>query len=175
MEIAEKLRELIKGRKWAVFTSICGAAGLLLIMISSLLHDDTPKKNDVSDRCIGAVDIEKYCDDTEHRLESFLAEIEGAGEVRVYLTVGSDERYVYATEGRYSRGDNKTEEEERYVIVGGGSEKNALVETVRSPEITGAVVACEGGESAQIRENMYKAVSAALDIPTSRIYVTKLR
>ena len=36
MEIAEKLRELIKGRKWAVFMTICGIAGLLLIMISSL-------------------------------------------------------------------------------------------------------------------------------------------
>jgi stage III sporulation protein AG len=175
MEIAEKLRKLLKGRKWAVFMTICGAAGLLLIMISSFLPDDKAENKESPDRQCRISEAEKYCTDTEARLESFLADIEGAGEVRVYLTVGSDERYVYATEGRYSRGDNKTEEEDRYVIVGGGSEKKALVETVKSPEITGAVIACHGGDSAQVRESIYKAVSAALDIPTSRIYVTKLR
>ena len=175
MEMAEKLREFIKGRKWAVFMTICGAAGLLLIMISSLLPDSKAKGKETSRQNTGITDAVKYCTDTEKRLEGFLADIDGAGKVRVYLTVGSDERYVYATEGRCSRGENKTEEEERYVIVGGGSEKNALVETIRAPEITGAVVACEGGESAQVRESIYKAVSAALDLSASRIYVTKLR
>ncbi|WP_028516405.1 hypothetical protein [Ruminococcus flavefaciens] len=175
MEIAEKLKELIKSRKWAVFMTICGAAGLLLIMISSLLPDNKTKGKENSCKKSSITDAGKYCTDTEKRLEGFLADIDGAGKVRVYLTVGSDERYVYATEGRYSRGESKTEEEEKYVIVGGGSEKNALVETIRAPEITGAVIACEGGESAQVRESIYKAVSAALDMPTSRIYVTKLR
>lgn len=175
MEMAEKLRELIKGRKWAVFMTICGTAGLLLIMISSLLPDNISERKENTDNYSSIVDFGKYCTDTEKRLEGFLADIDGAGKVRVYLTVGSDERYVYATEGRYSRGENKTEEEERYVIIGGGSDKNALVETIRAPEITGAVIACEGGESAQVRESIYKAVSAALDIPTSKIYVTKLR
>ena len=175
MEIAEKLRELIKDRKWAVFMTVCGLAGLLLIMISSLLPDsDTEKKE--TKRILGITsETVKYCSETEKRLERFLSDIDGAGEVRVYITVGSDERYVYATEDRYIRGDNKTEEEERYVIVGSGSEKNALRETVKTPEITGAVVACKGGESAQVREKIYKAVSAALGIPTSRIFVTKLR
>lgn len=174
MEIAEKLRELTKGRKWAVFMTICGVLGLLMIMISSLLPENAPDKKKTAEMN-SKTDAVRYCDDTERRLENFLADIDGAGEVRVYLTVGSDERYVYATEGRYSRGDSKTEEEERYVIVGGGGEKNALIETIRTPEITGAVVACQGGESAQVRESVYKAVSAALDIPTSRIFVTKLR
>ena len=79
------------------------------------------------------------------------------------------------TKKKESKNDNKTEEEEKYVIIGSGSEKKALIESVEVPKITGAVILCSGGESAYVREQLYKAVSAALDLPTARIYVTKLR
>ena len=175
MEVVKELRELLKNRKWAVFMTVCGAAGLLLIMISSLLPDNkaSPEKKNVKSESV--YDSIAYCRDTEKRLASFLSEVDGAGEVRVYLTVGSEQRYVYATEGRHSRTDNKTEEEEKYVIIGGGSEKNALIETVEAPEITGAVIICSGGGDAAVREQIYKAASAALGIPTAKIYVAKIR
>lgn len=174
MEVTERIRELLKNRKWAVFMTVCGVTGLLLIMISSLLPDKKASPA-VKAEHKSVCDSTAYCKDTESRLEAFLSEIEGAGEVRVYLTVGSEQRYVYATEGRHSRSDNKTEEEEKYVIVGGGSEKNALIETVQAPEITGAVIVCGGGGDAAVREQIYKAASAALGIPTARIYVAKIR
>lgn len=175
MEITEKIKEHIKDRKWAVFMTVCGCAGLLLIMISSLIPDKGSRKEKYPSKESIASVAEDYCQKTEKRLEDFLADIDGAGEVKVYLAVGSDERCVYATEGRQSRGDNKTEVEEKYVIIGSGNEKNALIETVEAPEITGAVVACEGGGNALVCERVYKAVSAALGIPTSKIFVTKLR
>ena len=174
MEVAEHIKELIKNRKWAVFMTVCGITGLLLIMISSLLPDKKAAPAVKAERQ-SVYDSSAYCKDTEKRLEAFLSEIDGAGEVRVYLTVGSEQRYVYATEGRHSRSDNKTEVEEKYVIVGGGSEKNALIETVEAPEIMGAVIVCGGGGDAAVREQIYKAASAALGIPTARIYVAKIR
>ena len=175
MEVVKEARELLKNRKWAVFMTVCGAAGLLLIMISSLLPDKKAAPDMVKEQRQSVCDSSEYCKDTEERLEAFLSEIDGAGEVKVYLTVGSEQRYVYATEGRHSRSDNKTEEEEKYVIVGGGSEKNALIETVEAPEITGAVIVCGGGGDAAVREQIYKAASAALGIPTVKIYVAKIR
>ena len=60
------------------------------------------------------------------------------------------------------------------MIIGGGNEKNALIETIETPEITGAVIACTGCDSPTVRERIYKAVAAALGIPTGKIYVTKL-
>ena len=175
MEVVKEIRELLKNRKWAVFMTVCGAAGLLLIMISSLLPDNKASPNQNNDQYESVYDSIVYCRDTEKRLASFLSEVDGAGEVKVYLTVGCDQRYVYATEGRHSRTDNKTEEEEKYVIIGGGSEKNALIETVEAPEITGAVIICSGGGNAAVREQIYKAASAALGIPTAKIYVAKIR
>jgi stage III sporulation protein AG len=173
MEVIKEAKELLKNRKWAVLMTVCGIAGLLLIMISSLLPDKKPAAVCTEQQSV--YDSSDYCKDTEKRLADLLREIEGAGEVKVYLTVGSEQRYVYATEGRQSRSDNKTEEEEKYVIVGGGSEKNALVETIEAPKITGAVIVCGGGGDAAVREQIYKAASAALGIPTAKIYVAKIR
>ena len=43
------------------------------------------------------------------------------------------------------------------------------------PEIKGVLVVCEGGENENVRETIINAVSAALDITNSHIYVTGLQ
>ena len=173
MEWAENAREFLKSRKWAVFMTICGIAGLLLIMISSLLpENDSVEKNTKDEYSKKAGEYSVF---VENRLSDFLSRIDGAGEVRVYISVVSSEKYIYATEGRSSRSENKTDVEEKYVIVGSGSEKNALVETVENPRINGAVVLCSGGDSPIVCERVYNAVSAALGLPLGNIYVSKLR
>ena len=173
MEIVEKLKKLKTGGDMTKIITVCGAVGLALIMLSSILpdkkHEQQPEKADS-----GISDVSRYCADTERRIEDFLCKIDGAGDVQVYLTVGTDEKYIYATEDRHIKAENRREEEEKYVIIGNGNEKNALIETVEAPEITGAVVACSGCGSPVVQERIYKAVSAALGIDTGRIYVTKL-
>lgn len=175
MEMVERLRALIKDRKWAVFMTVCGIAGMLLIMLSSLLTADKDRTETIKEEKISITDTSDYCRATEKRLEGFLSSIDGAGDVKVYLTVGSSERYIYASEGRLSRGESKTEEEKKYVIVSGSGERNALVETVEAPEITGVVIASSGSGSAYVREQLYRSAAAALGISTSKIFVTKLR
>ena len=175
MKIAEKFRNMKSDKKAVTAVMLLGTGGLLLIMISSFLPDK--EKSDESVKSVSSTDFSDsadYCHETEHRLESFLKTIEGAGDVKVYLTVGTDQRYVYAREEKISRSENKTEEEEKYVMIGGGNGKNALVETVEVPEITGAVVACTGCDSPVVTERIYRAVSAALGISPGKIFVTKL-
>lgn len=173
MEVFEKLKNMSKDRKMLTAVTILGMSGLLLIMISSLTDDKAekkPEKNTVNQNVYS-----DYCNETEKRLEDFLRSVEGAGDVRVYLTVGSSERYIYATEGRKSKSDERTEVEEEYVIVGNSGDKTALVETVETPEIEGAVIACTGCGNPVVEERMYKAASAALGIPTGKIFVTILK
>ncbi|MDE7105413.1 MAG: hypothetical protein K2O36_05985, partial [Ruminococcus sp.] len=128
-----------------------------------------------TDLTINSVDTNDYCRETEQKLEEFLKKIDGAGDVEVYLTIKSSERYVYAAEEKKVKSENKTEEEEKYVIIGGGSEREPLIETVEAPEVTGAVIVCTGGDSPVVEERIYKAVSSALGISTSKIYVTKMK
>lgn len=175
MKIAEKLGIMKKDKKALTAVMLLGTGGLLLIMLSSLLTGE--KKTGRSEEEISSTDFSDhtdYCHETERRLENFLKTIEGAGDVRVYLTVGTDQRYVYAREEKISRSENKTEEEEKYVMIGGGNGKSALIETVEVPEITGAVIACTGCDSPVVTERIYRAVSAALGISSGKIFVTKL-
>lgn len=175
MEITEKFRNMSKDKRLMTAVTILGIAGLVLIMISSLVPDKK-KTDELESKAVEEIlCAEDYRSETEKRLENFLGSIDGAGDVKVYLTVGSDERYVYATEGRRSKSENKTEEERKYVMIGGGSDKSALIETVETPAITGAVIACSGFDSPAVQEQIYRAVSAALGIPTGKIYVTKLK
>lgn len=177
MKIAEKIGSMKKDKKTVTAVMILGIGGLLLIMLSSVFPEKTQDQTNETAAVLhqnAQTDSDAYCRETEEKLEKFLSSVEGAGDVKVYLTVGTDERYVYAKEGKQSFSENKTEEEEKYVIIGGGNEKNALIETIETPEITGAVVACTGCDSPIVTERIYKAVSAALGIPTGKIYVTKL-
>ena len=172
MEIADRIKSFKGDRRMMKAVIVFGAAGLLLIMISSFLPD---KKQPVTDEPAPPSASEEYCRITEKRLRELIRNIDGAGEAEVYLTVGSGERYVYAAEGKKSSSENKTEEEKKYVMTGGSSQRTPLIETVETPEIKGAVIVCTGCGSPAVEERVYKAASAALGIPTSKIYVTKMK
>lgn len=173
MQIAEKLRNIRNSGDVTKIITVCGCIGLALIMLSSFLPDKKTESPPAK-KTVSVSDTSWFCDETEKRLEEFLSKIEGAGEVQVCITVGTGERCVYASEDRRSKSENRTEEERKYVIIGNGNEKNALVETVEPPEIIGVAVACSGCGSPVVQERIYKAVSAVLGMDTGRIYVTKL-
>ncbi|MBQ9898879.1 MAG: hypothetical protein IJM44_05435 [Ruminococcus sp.] len=174
MGILDRFSGMKSDKRLTAAITALGIGGLLLILLSSVLPG---KKSEVGNETVQTVSVsaEEYCRETEQRLEGFISQIEGAGRVRVYLTVGTDLRYVYATEDKLSRSDSKTEEEEKYVMIGNGSDKSALIETVQAPAIVGAVVACTGADSPAVQEKIYRTVSAALGLPTSDIFVTKLK
>ena len=175
MGILERFSGMKPDKRLTAVITALGIGGLLLILISALLPDGNGQAAPETSSAVQTIGAEEYCRETEERLAGFIRGIDGAGNVRVYLTVGTEQRYVYATEERLSRSDTKTEEEEKYVIVGNGSDKSALIETVEAPAVVGAVVACTGGDCPAVQERIYRAVSAALGIPTADIYVTKLK
>lgn len=173
MGITDLKISLTENKKALKAVMVLGAAGLILIMLSSFGNGDEDKKKPEING--DTVVSEQYREETESRLADFLRSIEGVGEVKVYLTVSGESEYVYATEGKKSIGENKTEEENKYVMIGTNGSKSALIETVNSPEITGAVIACTGADSPLVQEAVYKAVSTALGVSTGKVYVTKLR
>lgn len=173
MKTAEYLKKLMESKKTAKIAVTAGIAGMILIMISSFASDDTEKK-EVTEKNSGNVsEINEYISETEKRLEDFLESMEGTGDVKVMITLESTELYVYAREEKRTVSENKTEEEESYVM--SGREKTPILETVENPHIKGAVIACEGASSPTVKETVYNTVSKALGIPSGNIYVTKLK
>ena len=109
----------------------------------------------------------------EIQLKRILERIDGVGKSEIMVTVGATEEYVYAQEGKTQTGEKNTSEESQYVIIGSGGGKQALLKKIVSPEISGVVIICEGGDSSIVKERVYNAVSAVFNIPSQRIFVTK--
>ncbi|MDE6798430.1 MAG: hypothetical protein K2J36_10550, partial [Ruminococcus sp.] len=99
MEVAEKFRDLPKDKKLLAVVMFLGIAGLIFIMLSAVIPDGKNTETVGYSEENGVNSTENFRIDTEKRLEEFLKNIDGAGDVKVCITVATDQRYVYATEG----------------------------------------------------------------------------
>ncbi len=173
-----KLRNIIKkitssGNRVKLITFI-GLLAMLLIFLSEVIPKSSTGK--------AAAESEQsrdmsgdYVSGMEERLGKLLSEIKGVGRAEIILSVEGSEEYVYAEELETEANTKDNTQAESYknkVLVverSGGDE--ALVKKVLSPKFNGALVVCEGGYDQAVRERVIKAVSAALDLPTSKICV----
>lgn len=171
MKTSDKLKELMKKPLFLKAAVAVGAVMIIIILFTDI-SDDNAKKRSNEEKCqIGFASAELYEDETESRLKAILNEIEGVGKAEVLLTINSTEEYVYAE--TVKNGASQTEN--GYVIIDKGSEKEALVKKINNPSISGVVIVCEGGDDPKVCERLYKAVSTALNIPTSKIYVAEMK
>ena len=115
----------------------------------------------------------------EERLEKLLTEVDGAGRVRVMLTISRGEETVYqtneTTEQRTT--DSGTEQVVTVTTVlvpSGSSTEEALPVTVTGPVYLGAVIVAEGGGLASVRLDLTNAVSSLTGLGADKITVIKM-
>lgn len=105
-----------------------------------------------------------YARQTEKRLAAVLSQIEGAGEVEVFLTVRSEGALVVATEiTEHADGSVTTSP-----VLSGG-EPIVLEECL--PAVTGVLIVAEGADDLSVRFNLLEAAASVLDINQSLIKV----
>ena len=132
---------------------LTAAAGLLGLGCILLSCRSPAEPDPVQDSCCA----EEYRRTLEEQLTVLLSGMEGVGEAQVLVTLSSGEAYHYADTGtRFS------------------ANREALLETVSYPGVTGVVVVCEGGGSPVIQERVTRAVQTACGIPGSHVYVAEL-
>ena len=77
----------------------------------------------------------------QKQMEALLSAIDGAGRVRLMLTLSSGERVVYQTDSRtVTASGSTTQETETVFRQSGGSEKEPAVQSVVYPQYQGALV-----------------------------------
>jgi stage III sporulation protein AG len=129
-------------------------------------------------------DPQLFQSEMEKRLEQILSQIEGAGRVKVMVTLES-EGYV---EPAYNSIDNKRVTEENdseggvrsiteiqankqvVLLNKGGKEEPLLVKKIE-PTVKGVLIVAEGGNSSQIVDRITKATSTLLGVPLYKIKV----
>jgi stage III sporulation protein AG len=164
-----------------------GVLGMLLVLISQFM----PAKKPAPSGDTALFTAGEYAASLEARLTELISGMEGAGRVRLMVTLENAGETVYAQEE--VRNVDKHEEavptletaaktvsqkenvEQRYILVEGeNGRREALVEKELEPRIQGVVVLCEGAGRPAVVESITHVVTTALNIPTTRVCVVKI-
>ena len=133
-----------------------------------------PNEKDVpafSEEKISASETDSF---VHQQLAEILSAVDGAGQVKVMLTVCSDGVTEYQTDVEEIERNGETVVKSTTVF-GGSTAESALVIRKTASEYMGAVVVAEGAGSAEVRYNLTKAVSSLTGLPVNRITVLKMK
>ncbi len=187
----EKLLEKLNNKKMienAVIFLIL--AIIVMIVINSVFSTEDNQKNDVGNSTNELLEqtnsknlnVEKS--ELSKELEEILSLISGAGKVSVMISYKNDTEKIpmidtkvtttIVSEKDSGGGERKTEEtntEESVVFEENGNSKNPVIKHEINPQVVGVVVVAEGASNNVVKENLIKAVEAAIDVPSHRIQV----
>ncbi len=107
---------------------------------------------------------DEYADKLSAQLSTILSQIEGAGEVDVFITVASEGEKIIATESIVAPDGTVT----TTPILSGG---DVIVLEEKNPEITGVLIVAEGASDLNVRFSLFEATASVLHINQSIIKV----
>ncbi len=141
--------------------------GVLLMLIPGAGKKDTPAE---------AVPAVQPGDNELHsELEEILSQIKGAGKVCVLLTEKSGTQTHYQQDAEISTGENGTQRQETVIVTGSDRAQAGLVQRIDPPVYMGAIIVCQGADSAAVRLGIIEAVSRITGLGSDRISVLKMK
>ena len=171
---ADKLKRYLSRLKKNKYVLLLIAAGAVLLLMSS----GGSKKTEVKETA-GLTETEFSVNELEKKLESALSGIDGAGKVRVVLTVKSSTEQVLAEDREYSTritaDGTESEESVKVVVTDRGGDESPVTVRYIYPEFQGALIIAEGADDAAVRLALTRAVAGLTDLGSDRITVTKMR
>ena len=165
VNIRIKLLDLIKKYKYAVIVLLLGITLMLL---------PVGKRNEAAVKTVVEQMEEK--EDVNDALEQILCQIAGAGEVRVLLSVATGEEIVYQTDNKLSQSDeNSNTQIDTVTVTDADRNESGLIKQKISPVYRGAIVVCQGADSAQVQLAIVEAVAKVTGLSSDRISVLKMK
>ena len=109
----------------------------------------------------------------QEELEQILSQIRGAGKVKVLLTESSGTQTVYQTD-QDQRGQDSVSNKTA-IVTDSNRNQNGLIHRIDPPVYLGAVIVCQGGDSAAVKLAIVEAVASVTGLSTDRITVLKMK
>ena len=166
-KLTEKIAERLKKDKKLLIIVILGFSGMLMLLFSGGEKKDI--RPDDSSPDITAIEST-----IEEKLCALIKTVEGAGKVKVIVTVDCLEEKTVAINSEAENGENKSEYKSEYVIIESAGDSEGLLLKITAPVIRGVGITCEGAESQNVKQEIIRLVSASLGVPVNRIWVTKM-
>lgn len=107
------------------------------------------------------------------QLADILTQVKGAGKVEVMLTLASGEQTVYQTDDNTT--DGGSGRQDTVIITDQNRGQSGLVQQVNAAKYRGAIVVCQGADSAAVRLAIIDAVAKVTGLDSSRISVLKMK
>lgn len=167
--ITEIIKRIKISDKKLKFLILIGFIGILLILLSEMLPASSDKKQAES------FSYEKYEQTLEEKCEGLIESIDGAGECRVMLTLKQSNESVWAKNLEESRNEGNYSNSYEYVLYKGQNGETPILLKEYLPQVKGVAVVCAGADDIRVKENIISSLSSVLDIPSSKISVSKLR
>ena len=144
------------------------AIGLLLMLLPGKDHEQELVTQVQEQTATMKQDITK-------ELQSILSCIHGAGKVEVMLSVAQGELTLYQYDEDVSNGENGASRFETVIVSDSDRGQSGLVRQVNPPTYLGAIVVCQGADSASVRLGIIEAVARVTGLGTDRISVLKMK
>lgn len=110
------------------------------------------------------------------QLEEILSKVAGAGETKVMLTVDQGEKTHYQTDEDIDQTENTTDTRTQTVTVTDANRnQTGLIRQINPPTYLGAIVLCQGADSASVRLAIVDAVSKVTGLGANQISVLKMK
>lgn len=136
----EKLKNI---KHIEIYITLIFAIVLILIFLSSTGGGTKSSNKSYAKSTTSQTTVTGYVDDMETRLEQILSQIQGAGNVKVMLTLDMANATV----------------------------KDNVIETNSFPAIKGVVIVASGVQNTYVKMNILKAVQAVIDISSGSIEI----
>lgn len=114
--------------------------------------------------------------DLQGALEDILCLIQGAGKVRVLLTEAAGEQTLYQTdEDMQANGESESIRQDTVLLTDSAREEAGLIRQIIPPVYQGAVILCQGADSAAVRLAIIQAIASATGLTSDKITVLKMK
>lgn len=130
----------------------------------------------------------KDSENLEQKLESILSQIQGVGEVQVFINYSESSETVAmynentktstTEENDTSGGTRKVESKDsqkELVYQEENGEKTPIIQKTVQPKIEGAIITAKGASNATVKTNIVQAVEAATGLATHKIQVFEMK
>ena len=136
------------------------AAALVLGVALLLFGGGTDQKSSAPDE----LSTDEYAAELEKKISELCLRVEGVSNVSVAVSLRGGFEYVYATDASG-----------KPVTVGSGSSASGILIRMKTPEIAGIGIVCNGGGNEGVKNRLISLVSAACGVGSNRIFVTEAK
>ena len=147
---------------------------VIILLLGLFLMAIPGKKSDIAEPPVTEPVVSQQ--DLSQALEEILCQIQGAGAVKVLLTLSSGPETVYqVNEEIPSQDGTGTHRRETVLVTDSQRAQSGLILRQLEPQYRGAVVICQGADSASVRLAIVDAVGKVTGLPSHCISVLKMK